>query len=113
MIQQQLHGSHHFLADSMKQGITDIDTEAQQKLNDFQILILNGNEQSRAAKGINAVDVDLKVDLGLLNGKIWSHEMKSLLVLNGLCSTIWFFFPFLPLKEKDCLELTRNELEIK
>lgn len=103
MIQQQLHGSHHFLADSVKQGITNVDTEAQQKLNDFQILILNGNEQSSAAKGIDTVDVDLKVDLCLLNRKIWSHEMKSLLVLNGLLSTIWFFPLFYHSRKKTAL----------
>lgn len=66
MIQQQLHSSHHFLADRVQEGIADIDTETQQELNDFQILILDGDEQGRAAKGVDAVDVDLKVDLCLL-----------------------------------------------
>lgn len=69
MIQQQLHSSHHFLADSVKQGIANVDIETQQELNNFQILILNGNEQSRAAEGVNTVDVDLEVDLCLLKGK--------------------------------------------
>lgn len=66
MIQQQLHSSHHFLADRVQKGIADVDAETQQELNDFQILILDGDEQGRAAEGVDAVDVDLKVDLCLL-----------------------------------------------
>lgn len=50
----------------MQEGIADIDAETQQELDDFQILILDGDEQSRAAKGVDAVDVDLEVDLCFL-----------------------------------------------
>lgn len=66
MIQQQLHSAHHFLADRMQQGITDIDAEAQQQFNDFQVLVLNGNQQRCAAQRVDAVDVDLEVDLCFL-----------------------------------------------
>ena len=50
----------------MQQGIADVDVEAQQELNDFQVLVLNGNQQSCAAERVDAVDVDLEVDLCLL-----------------------------------------------
>lgn len=50
----------------MQQGIADVDTEAQQELNDFQVLVLDGNQQSRAAQRVDAVDVDLEVDFCLL-----------------------------------------------
>lgn len=50
----------------MQQGIADVDAEAQQELNDFQVLVLDGNQQSRAAQRVDAVDVDLEVDLCLL-----------------------------------------------
>lgn len=66
MVQQQLHSSDHFLADRVQQGIADVDVEAQQELNDFQVLVLDGNQQSCAAQRVDAVDVDLEVDLCLL-----------------------------------------------
>lgn len=50
----------------MKQGIADVNVEAEQEFNDFQVLILYGNQQSSAAQRVDAVDVDLEVDLGLL-----------------------------------------------
>lgn len=50
----------------MQQCIAHVDAEAQQEFDDFQVLVLNGNQQSRAAEGVNAVDVDLEVDLCLL-----------------------------------------------
>lgn len=50
----------------MQQGIADVDVEAQQEFNDFQVLVLNGNQQSCAAEGVDAVDVDLEVDLCFL-----------------------------------------------
>lgn len=67
MIQQQLHGSHHLLANGVQKGVADVHAEAQQELDDLQILVLNGDEQSRAAEWVDAVDVDLKVDLRLLS----------------------------------------------
>lgn len=66
MIEQQLHSSHHFLADCVQQGIADVDAEAQQEFNDFQVLVFNGNQQSRASERVDAVDVDLEVDLCFL-----------------------------------------------
>lgn len=57
----------------MQKGIADINAETQQEFNDFQVLILNVNEQSGATKGVDAVDVDFKVDLCLLEklSRIW------------------------------------------
>lgn len=69
MIQQQLHSSHHFLANCVQQGIADVNAEAQQELNDFEVLVLDGNQESRAAERVDAVDVDLEVDLCLLTNK--------------------------------------------
>lgn len=50
----------------MQQGIADVDVEAQQEFNDLKVLILDGNQQSRASKRVDAVDVDLEIDLCLL-----------------------------------------------
>ena len=50
----------------MQQGIADIDVEAQQEFDDFQVLIFNSNQQSRAAEWVDTVDVDFEVDLCLL-----------------------------------------------
>lgn len=75
VIQQQLHSSHHLLADRVQQGIADVDVEAQQEFNDFQVLVLNSNQQGRAAERVDAVDVDLEVDLCLLTK--WGSEWKS------------------------------------
>lgn len=66
MVEQQLHGSHHLLADGVQKGIADVDAEAQQELDDLQILVLDADEQGGAAEGVDAVDVDLKVNLRLL-----------------------------------------------
>ena len=66
MIQQQLHSSHHFFADGVQQSVANVHTEAQQEFDDFEVLVLNGDKQGRAAEGVDAVDVDLEVDLCLL-----------------------------------------------
>lgn len=66
MVEQQLHGSHHLLADGVQKGVADVDTKTQQEFDDLQILVLDGDEQGRAAEGVDAVDVDLKVNLCLL-----------------------------------------------
>lgn len=66
VIQQQLHGPHHLLADGVQQGIADVDAEAQQEFDDFQVLVFDGDQQSSAAEGVDAVDVDLEVDLCFL-----------------------------------------------
>lgn len=50
----------------MQQGVANIHVEAQQEFDDFQVLVLNGNQQSCAAERVDAVDVDLEVDLSLL-----------------------------------------------
>lgn len=50
----------------MQQGVTDIHVEAQQEFDDFQVLILNGDQQSCAAERVDAIYVDLEVDLSLL-----------------------------------------------
>lgn len=66
VVEQQLHSSHHLLADSVQKGVANVDAETQQEFDDLQILILDGDEQGRAAEGVDAVDVDLKVNLRLL-----------------------------------------------
>lgn len=66
MVEQQLHGSHHLLADGVQKGVADVDAETQQEFDDLQILVLDGDEQGRAAEGVDAIDVDLKVNLCLL-----------------------------------------------
>ena len=66
VVEQQLHGSHHLLADGVQQGVAHVHVEAQQQLYDLQVLVLDGNQQGRAPQGVDAVDVDLEVDLRLL-----------------------------------------------
>lgn len=66
---QQLHSSDHFLADGVQQGIADVDAEAQQEFDDFQVLVLDGNQERRAAEWVDAVDVDLEIDFCLLKDK--------------------------------------------
>lgn len=51
----------------MQKGVADVHAEAQQELDDLQVLILDADEQSRAAERVDAVDVDLEVDLRLLS----------------------------------------------
>ena len=50
----------------MQQCIAHVDVKAQQEFDDFQVLVLNANQQSGAAERVDAVDVDLEVDLCLL-----------------------------------------------
>ena len=62
----------------MQQGIADVDVEAQQQLDDLQVLVLDGDQQGRAAEGVDTVDVDLEVDLRLLtNEKSWDQGFVS------------------------------------
>lgn len=77
MVEQQLHSSHHLLADGVQKGIADVDAETQQEFDELQILVLDGDEQGRAAEGIDAVDVDLKVNLGLLRKHSCSSGSQS------------------------------------
>lgn len=51
----------------MQKGIANVHAEAQQELDDLQVLILDADEQSRAAQRVDAVDVDLEVDLCFLS----------------------------------------------
>ena len=66
MVEQQLHGAHHLLADGVQQGVAHVHVEAQHQLDDLQVLVLDGDQQRCAAQRVDAVDVDLKVDLRLL-----------------------------------------------
>lgn len=66
VVQQELHGSYHLFTDGVEQSVPDIHVEAEEQLDDLQVLILNGYEQRRAPQGIDAIDVDLEVDLRLL-----------------------------------------------
>lgn len=77
MVEQQLHGSHHLLPDGVQKGVANIDGETQQEFDDLQILVLNGDEQGRAAEGVDAVDVDLKVNLRLLKKHSYSSGSQS------------------------------------
>lgn len=78
MVEQQLHGSHHLFADGVQKGVADVDGETQQELDDLQVFILDGDEQGRAAQRVNAVDVDLKVNLRLLRKDSCSSGSQSL-----------------------------------
>ncbi|TNN63512.1 hypothetical protein EYF80_026254 [Liparis tanakae] len=77
VIEQQLHRSHHFLPDGVQQGVAHVDAEAQQELDDLQVLVLDGDQQGGAAQRVDAVDVDLEVDLGLLRKKIGFDDLKA------------------------------------
>lgn len=77
MVEQQLHGSHHLFPDGVQEGVAHVDGETQQELDDLQILVLDGDEQGRAAEGVDAVNVDLKVNLRLLREQSRSSESGS------------------------------------
>lgn len=67
----------------MQQGIANVDVEAQQELSDFQVLVLNGNQKGCAAERVDAVDVDLEVDLCLLTklvGKVFTVKAYRVLL---------------------------------
>ena len=74
VVYQQLHGAHHLLADGVQQGVAHVHVEAQHQLDDLQVLVLDGDQQRRAAQRVDAVDVDLEVDLRLLENR---SEVKS------------------------------------
>lgn len=101
VIQQQLHGSHHLLTDGVQQGIADVDVEAQQEFNDFQVLVLDCNQQSCAAQRVDAVDVDLEVDLRLLEKDVIASQELLL----------YFVFKNIFDLKRDCT-LTREIIEI-
>lgn len=83
MVEQQLHSSHHLLSDGVQKGVADIDAEAQQEFDDLQILVLDADEQGRAAEGVDAVDVDLEVNLRLLRKQlqlgvgVWNADLDQ------------------------------------
>lgn len=77
MVEQQLHGSHHLLADGVQQGVADVDAKTQKEFDDLQILVLDADEQGRAAEGVDAVDVDLKINFRLLRKHSCSSGSQS------------------------------------
>lgn len=68
MRQQQLHGSHHLLPDGVEQGVARVDAVVQQELHDLQVLVLDGDEERAAPQRVQAVHVDVVVDLRLAQG---------------------------------------------
>lgn len=68
VVEQQLHGADHLLPDGVQQRVAQVHVEAEQQVDDVQVLVLNGDEQGRAPQGVHAVDVDPEIDLSLLQG---------------------------------------------
>ena len=58
MIQQELHGLHVLLVDSVQQGVPNLHPVAQQQFDHLDVLVLDGDQQRRAAQRVHAVDVD-------------------------------------------------------
>lgn len=66
--QQQLHGAHHLLPDGVEQGVASVDAMVKQELHDLQVLVLDGDEERAAPQWVQAVHVDVVIDLCLAQG---------------------------------------------
>lgn len=66
--QQQLYGAHHLLSDGVEQGIARVDAVVKQEFHDLQVLVLNGDEERAAPQRVQAVHVDVVIDLCLAQG---------------------------------------------
>ena len=85
--QQHLDGLDVLLPNGVQERVADLDVVSQQQFDHLNVLVLNGDEQRAPAERVDAVDVDVEVDLRLLQtvagrGDVSAlHRQKEVLLL--------------------------------